>query len=1022
MNNNDWVLLQDYIKKINVSQFDIVEKEKIMQKEVNSLIDLYYKNKRKIRLLIDNNCKSLGYLIDDSNNKKTKIKVYSDNSSLFSFNIICDYLLEFRENNDKMFILINNLNQNEQFIISKLLVHFFFEDITQNESSTKLNNFISLLISKEIEKSESMFYDEIIDEDSFLSKILIEFIYRHEVKVFFKYIFEDILKDLFLNIEHNFFLTMNINEINKFIEFNEKKQKNKRILKNIAFMEDNFQINKTFEINDFIIIKTNQEIEEYRNNINYLFQIQFYDLKFIRNLFKKEKNEIKKNILYKYLFRVSYFDKKISVDYYSGIKYALNIHNKNSSNLSIINVIKNYNYIKKFFEGFSNNMSKFSLNIPVIIKNTLKTIYFEIQKKFNKQSKYEIINFITYYFIKYLIIPLLKIPEKNEILCSKLNLKKRDHLSLDTIILIFDKISKCELFSNESNNFSYTIVNHIVYETTYKLNEFILNLILNDEQNLIFKNEYKLSENETYKTISLSKQELSIFFDKYEIINIKTDLYEQMISNRHLIIDNIDNDNFENIYIFIKRNYDKSREEMIKNKKIKDFIGQTNTNHIEEIKLCINHILNNIPNLNEKINELPFNKIFSILDSKINYNNEEYKNILISNSVPLFWYSDYIVKNMNNLPDEYKINNFNKLYNEILEEVNSNLKILNKRNLYYSNIISPEIASLKKIISITKHDLKEGKDLKFKMDIRLFIDKARIEVCLISNNEKENLLSGKIIKNNFEGPLFLYSINECPHPNNIVLLAKNLGINNNNLYNDTHCYYINDFISRILKFRKYIIDDIENNNSNKINANKVIEKYLINIENILNENNFFHFKNNRKLEEKKNLILKELNNYILTNISKNLDVTGIKNEDLEFKNICEKSLSITLKDLNIDEKQISKKQLEIAQIYIKKMDKERYYMNVLKYFLKAINIIVKMIEFNTGKTDSGVEDFLPIIVYLIIKTCPENMISNLQFAKYFITQKDSNSMFGYSLVNYETCINFLKNTCKMKFNNEKRKK
>ena len=544
MNNNDWLLLQDNIKKVNVSQFDIIEKEKIMQKEVNSLIDLYYKYKRKIRLLIDNNCKSLGYLVDYSNIKKTKIKVYSDNSSLFSFNIICDYLLEFRENNDKLFILINNLNQKEQYIISKLLVHYFFEDITQNESSSKLNNFISLLISKEIEKSERMFYDEIIDEDSFLSKILIEFIYRHEVKVFFKYIFEDILKDLFLDIEHNFFLTMNINEINKFIEFNEKKQKNKRILKNIAFMEDNFQINKTFEINDFIIIKTNQEIEEYRNNINYLFQIQFYDLKFIRNLFKKEKNEIKKNILYKYLFRVSYFDKKISVDYYSGIK----------------------------------------LNIPVIIKNTLKTIYFEIQKKFNKQSKYEIINFITYYFIKYLIIPLLKIPEKNEILCSKLNLKKRDHLSLDTIILIFDKISKCELFSNESNNFSYTIVNHIVYETTYKLNEFILNLILNDEQNLIFKNEYKLSENETYKTISLSKQELSIFFDKYEIINIKTDLYEQMISNRHLIIDNIDNDNFENIYIFIKRNYDKSREEMIKNKKIKDFIGQTNTNHIEEIK------------------------------------------------------------------------------------------------------------------------------------------------------------------------------------------------------------------------------------------------------------------------------------------------------------------------------------------------------------------------------------------------------------------------------------------------------
>ena len=44
------------------------------------------------------------------------------------------------------------------------------------------------------------------------------------------------------------------------------------------------------------------------------------------------------------------------------------------------------------------------------------------------------------------------------------------------------------------------------------------------------------------------------------------------------------------------------------------------------------------------------------------------------------------------------------------------------------------------------------------------------------------------------------------------------------------------------------------------------------------------------------------------------------------------------------------------------------------------------------------------------------MITNLKFAKYFITQNDSNSMFGYTLVNYETCINFMKNICRMKFN------
>ena len=233
--NNNWLLLQDNIKKENAAQFDIKEKEKSMKNEFDSLFDLYYKYKRKIRLINDKNCKLIGYPIKINDNI-INIKVFSDSSSLFSFSVITEYLLEFRENFEKLFILIDSLNQNEQLIISKLLVHFFFEDISQSESSSKLNNFINQLIIKEIKKSEEILYEEFICDESFISKIFIEFLYRHEVKVYINYIFEDILRDFFRSFHNRTYFTMNKREIKEFMSLKEKKVRKKKIIRIKVFL------------------------------------------------------------------------------------------------------------------------------------------------------------------------------------------------------------------------------------------------------------------------------------------------------------------------------------------------------------------------------------------------------------------------------------------------------------------------------------------------------------------------------------------------------------------------------------------------------------------------------------------------------------------------------------------------------------------------------------------------------------------------------------------------------------------
>jgi hypothetical protein len=71
---NDWKLLQNYLKKMSLAISEVENKENDLENEFNTNVDLYYKYKRKIRLLNDNNLELLG-LIPKLNNYK-KLKIY----------------------------------------------------------------------------------------------------------------------------------------------------------------------------------------------------------------------------------------------------------------------------------------------------------------------------------------------------------------------------------------------------------------------------------------------------------------------------------------------------------------------------------------------------------------------------------------------------------------------------------------------------------------------------------------------------------------------------------------------------------------------------------------------------------------------------------------------------------------------------------------------------------------------------------------------------------------------------------
>ena len=96
-----------------------------------------------------------------------------------------------------------------------------------------------------------------------------------------------------------------------------------------------------------------------------------------------------------------------------------------------------------------------------------------------------------------------------------------------------------------------------------------------------------------------------------------------------------------------------------------------------------------------------------MLNTNIQYRQELKKINLINEKIPLSWYSNYIVKNHSDIPNEYKENNYLKLYNDLLNETkNLEKKIINKQ-LILNNDMSNEINFLKKKLEFEKYKLKK---------------------------------------------------------------------------------------------------------------------------------------------------------------------------------------------------------------------------------------------------------------------------------------------------------------------------
>ena len=1058
----DWKELQYSLKQLHFTLTDVQNKEIEMQKVLNSSLNLYYKCKRKILLYIKNTLAFLGLTRNSQYNDNIKVDIKTANSDeLYIFGPLQEYLLLFRNNLNNLFKFIGVLTKEEQSKISLLLMHFFYEDITLNESSDVLNFIYNRLLTNELNNYCDCFYlDNFINPYSFTAKMTKQLLHRNEIKLYISHILSSSINDLEEFCEKNDKINIVLD-----LEVLENCLKKKKIIPGGGVDEEpkKFTFSKTkttvgfsntfHEMNKksgpdtslskrqsvFGVPEKKQKGIQILNDdkINNIFNTEFdYTEKTLKNLMKKVENDAYKliylrqlkqinNANCKNIFSIKPFKEKIKK--YVEYKKIFSYYNENLKT------------IKTFISSLINNVTKYKDFEPKLIKTAYKAIYSYFHINYQNIHSFDMNLFMINYLFEYIIIPTLKYPEINESLVKEKIFNYKTHKDLLPIINILRHIAQCHFFLEDD----YKMLNTFIVEQHYYLQNYFVDLVSGfDTQLYLDQLKYEhIFTNENYQTMCLSRDEIKIFIDHFKEMEFEDEKGEwsHMVDDSVKLTDDKRPDKFSTFqfFVFTHLNYNSERQKSLKIEKKKE----KNTSFVrygeemlfvENIKNCINYVLVNLPPIPNELNNAEFGELFNRLNSNIIYHKDEYKDIFGNKNIPLAWYSNYIINIMGKLPGQYIKNNYLLLYNEMSCEIKDQRQKIANKNDVLSIDLSGEINTFKKMVKIFKHQLKLSKTLDLNSKVVYFIKNAQLPICLMSGKDKFGQIydlfgkdASKSYMDSEEKEIIIETQTSCIHAKYDSKNQKPSSIELNKikfLKNSCHVNTIKEFTKKIQQFIGEITSDIfskiqdtKSQGTNKTKANEVLEKYINFIDDMLKEKHkeLFISKEQKSADKKQKTFLKKIQSYILRKISLSLR----KHESsyfiiLEDKKFNEKCLKLRwldpVENLSIDPSMVSNAQINLGRDLIKKMDKERAGPRIIKYFSKAVNLIVKMITFTTGREDISIDDFLPIMVYLFISVGPINVISNFGSANYFLLSDEENENTGYSLANIEGCINFIK--------------
>jgi len=839
--------------------------------------------------------------------------------------------------------------------LKHLVVHNIYDNFNNlNNKEDQLIYIIYILLKKEINdlnepnKNLSNFLNK-----TKCSYILEEFLTKKEVQCFLKSIIIDIIKSL--------------EETSNKIYFDFKSIKNQ-----IEILEMKYE---NGEIEDLSIIDK-EKFDKF--NMKY-----YYTLK---------KEDIEKILNYKNNENIKDFLKQKALDCQdSPSLYSLNKLLEDLSNYENQSGIWEY-YIKCYIEiievidnifyNLFNNLS----SIPYSVRCICKLISTLMKKKIPTLSKIEEAFFVSKFFFKILLIPILQSTDYktllNEYLISnptkeKMNLieeilnnlikgnffKEDTHFTpfntyiiekLPNLIEIFDNINQVELpsFINKlingelNNDFEYNY-----FKENPEENIFFINIFFNiKELYALIINSEKCKDNISVNSKIMSKltSNMNIIENlikkdkdrKTEKINDEN-ISSKKINRYYLYSEEILNENEENILTA------KDCEHLII-KELKNFETdeEKKKNDIIKVKNFFYSLLYKYPNLSK--NDFELNKFNNLENLLKEFKKKSYMNSLLymnDNSVPYKWYIDSIMEYLHKIPKKLIENDYELLLNELEKELIKSMQKMKLEELSkfieFQRAIQTKIFYYKKVKEIiTKININR--------EIRLYAESVKIPVKIKFVNNKIELLKQKedgSVRNSVKN-LFRCTINNTIYDFPNIANGKSLEEALEKIKSST----------RILnKYFEYIRESLEKDDSNlmkEISKEKKFDKLYDYIMEKLYDKLFPKEQTQKDIDIYNNCIL---NNWIepcnLIKKKVNYEIGSFLPDGIKFL------------DNFIKEKSPRKKILCVKEIY---------------------NCIQKLGTFNGDKFE-GFDDLMPLLEFTIIKAKPKNFYTNCIYTQLFMT-------------------------------------
>ena len=384
--------------------------------------------------------------------------------------------------------------------------------------------------------------------------------------------------------------------------------------------------------------------------------------------------------------------------------------------------------------------------------------------------------------------------------------------------------------------------------------------------------------------------------------------------------------------------------------------------------------------------------ISSILSEIKNYMNLPTYMCTDNNSIiPSNWGISSVLDYMKKIPEEYKLNDYEKLFEELIINLNESIKEFNFEKLFM----------FKK-----KKKFMENIKLYYKNSINLLED--------INHNEKV-----KDFVENYFLPIEVKFYYDDDDEKKFELKKSNIKEKN---LKDLDFLEINEkYIFRtVSSFVRYFPDLNKYQDKKDINPFQIIKELSINTTMFnyfdIIKNSFIQDKKICNEEEYKKIYDQKVKNYIMNKIYKKIYPRELEQEDSK---LFQKTMHLSWVEPNMiipgdTSLDVLDNILPDILSEFKKLNKAHSPYIKLSCVKKIFEYIAIIIKFNDGgeggNREIGAEDITPYLNYVLIRACPSRIFSDIKFIKFFSKSEGRND---YDFINVEMmCNNILESTYK----------